>query len=258
MPRMLLLLPPSPLLIQGATPIGQGYPRSYTDADLRDVARQLDEICRAHEADCRNPGGDQRMERITRRQEPVTPEDTRLAETYDKFFRDPSAGVRGSLGRDGRVELDAGRHRAYYVMERGVPVPVWVSAPDRKQLHELRERCDDVIRASRPDLLRDGRNPRDEREQRRAAPDGPRGEAARAASMRETDAAHDRTARATGEVAVRGAQARDIDPRVVNAIGERAMDGAARDSDLGPTRTRSPEKAEGTLDRDVYRGGRDR
>lgn len=234
MPRVLVLVPPSPPLLRGATPIEPGYPRSYTAGDMRAIASDLDEIYRAHEEDCRHPIGSHRMDRITRRDPPVTPRDKELANTYDKFFRDPATGVRGSLGADGRVELDAGRHRAHYAMQQGVPVPVWVSSPDAEKLENFRKDCSEAIRASRPDLLRDRRNSETDRPEQ----------------------VHPHAAQTVGQVAVERSsnlRSRPVDPSAARAVGQVATRAAEREPDVGPTRTPGPENQEGSSDRDIYR-----
>lgn len=72
----------------------------------------------------------------------LSQEQRRTLAVRDKYFIQPELGIKGSLRDDGKVELDGGRHRAGYLLERGVdPVPVWVSAPDQRQLDALEAQC---------------------------------------------------------------------------------------------------------------------
>src|SRR5436305_5923995 len=109
MVRQLVLVPPSARLIRGAQPIGAGYPRDYTPAQMRAWADDLDRLYRARE-----------QGRAL---------DPRAPAVSDKLLKDPDRGIKGALLPDGTVDLRGGRHRAHYMMERGdVPVPVWVEA----------------------------------------------------------------------------------------------------------------------------------
>lgn len=72
----------------------------------------------------------------------LTEREKRILDVHAHLFNDPTTGIKGSLGPDGSVDLEGGRHRARYLLERGVdPIPVWVSAPDQRQLDEFAARC---------------------------------------------------------------------------------------------------------------------
>jgi hypothetical protein len=134
MPRELILVPGS--LVGGAMPIGPGYQKAHTPADMRRWAADLDRHYRLAELGVRGSR---------------PPEIDRV----DRALFDPQHGdrIRGDLLPDGRVVLANGRHRAYYIAERGdTPVPVWVSAPDQRDLDAFAVRCDRTIGRDRPVL----------------------------------------------------------------------------------------------------------
>lgn len=143
-PRQLILIPRSQSRLVGATTIGPGYTKGYTPDEMRTWADDLDRCNRTSSAEL------ERWQTIPADQ--LTPEQRRTLAVRDKYFGDPQAGIKGSLRPDERVELDGGRHRAGYILERGVdPVPVWVSAPEQRDLDAFSAQCERELQPVRPD-----------------------------------------------------------------------------------------------------------
>jgi hypothetical protein len=154
--RALVLVPPSLPLLQGSSAIGSSYPRTYRDADMRAWADDLATLYRVVEEDRSLPPKDRRLERWLATPRDLLPDANARAvvDVHRQLMGDPASGIKGSLRSDGRIELDGGRHRAHYILERGdTPVPVWVSASDPVRLEQLRHACHSEIDRRRPALL---------------------------------------------------------------------------------------------------------
>ncbi len=120
--------------LEGSTTIEPGYAKSYTPDEMRMWADDLDRYIRA-------PPAEVERWRATATTE-LTPEQRRVLAVHDKFYTEAALGIKGSLRDDGKVELDGGRHRAGYLLERDVdPIPVWVSARDEQQLDAFEAQC---------------------------------------------------------------------------------------------------------------------
>lgn len=147
MPRRLVLVPlPFPLV--GPERIDGCYPRSYSEADMRGWAMDLDRALAASNAEIA------RLDDLPSEMRSV--EEQRMLQARRHFLRDPVLGVRGTLRDDGAIEIDAGRHRAAYVAERGSVLPVWVSCSRTRRLEEFAARCEQGARSrsARSDLAR--------------------------------------------------------------------------------------------------------
>ena len=131
--RKLIVIPEAPSRIEGAVRIDASYPRMYTEAEMRQWAVDTERLLNTP------PAAIERLRTMGR--DRLTPEERVVARVYDEYFVDPSRGIKGSLRDDGVVELDGGRHRAAYLIERGVDVPVWVSTPDQGRLDAYANRC---------------------------------------------------------------------------------------------------------------------
>src|SRR3954451_22768483 len=127
MPRQLILVTQPRSRLAGATTIDPGYPRNYTPDDMRMWAEDLERLYATSPSDLarwRSLAPDH-----------LTLEQRRTLVVQDKYFTEPERGINGSLRDERTVDLDRGRHRAGYLLERGIdPIPVWVSAPDQRQL----------------------------------------------------------------------------------------------------------------------------
>lgn len=133
MPRQLIRVPLSRL--DGATPIGPGYPKCWTPEQMRGWADDLDRLNRT------TPEELERWRRVE--PETLSPEQRRLLEVHAKYYGDTVDRLKGSLREDGTVGLDNGGHRLAYVQERGVEsAPVWVSAADQRELDRLSADCE--------------------------------------------------------------------------------------------------------------------
>jgi hypothetical protein len=134
MARRCILIPRPDTRLRGSTTIEPGYPKPYTPEQMREWADDLDRYNRTPPADrdrWRALADDQ-----------LTPDQRRVVAVHDTYFTEASRGIKGSLRDDGTVELDGGRHRAGYMLERDVdPIPVWVSAPDERQLDAFEAQC---------------------------------------------------------------------------------------------------------------------
>ena len=134
MPRELILVTRSASRLTAATTIEPGYSKGYTPDEMRMWADDLDRYYKTP------PGEVARWQRTPADQ--LSHEQQRTLAVHDKLFTEFDRGIKGELHDDGKIELTGGRHRAGYLLERGVdPVPVWVSAPDQRQLDELRAQC---------------------------------------------------------------------------------------------------------------------
>jgi hypothetical protein len=217
---ILVLVPPSRGLLAGSTPIGAGYPRDYTPQQMRAWSDDLARLYRTAEADRARPAGQRRLDvwRATPRDQ-LSPDARRVVELHDKLFVSADRGIKGSLRPDGSVELDGGRHRAHYLLERGTePVPVWVRSSDPQQVEDFRARCHAEVARSRPELMNPDRNEQPARASGRPAV---------AETARQPDPA---AVRHAGHLAAEGA-AREPDPTVVRHAGHLAAEGAAREPD---------------------------
>lgn len=135
MPRELILVTRSATRLTGTTRVEPGYPKHYTEEDMRMWADDMGRLNRTSPAELRDLRAS--------RPEQLSSEQQRVLDVHERCMTDPHYGIKGSLGCDGRIALDNGRHRAGYMIERGVdPVPVWVWAPEQRQLDDLRARCD--------------------------------------------------------------------------------------------------------------------
>jgi hypothetical protein len=134
MARRLVLIPYPSERVVGATRIEPGYPRQYTPDEMRAWANDL------KQSYATSPDELQRLGSAP--PQLLTDEQRRILDVHNHLFNDASTGIKGSLRPDGRVELDGGRHRAGYLLEQGInPMPVWVSAPDQRQLDDFTSRC---------------------------------------------------------------------------------------------------------------------
>lgn len=143
MPRALVLVPQAGARLAGAAPIGPDYPRSYTPAEMRGWA---DDLARLYQTSSRELSEWRALppSRLSREQRGV------LA-AQDGYFGDAGRAIKGSLRGDGRVDLDGGRHRVAYLLERGVdPVPVWVTSSDARALERFEADCHNELARARP------------------------------------------------------------------------------------------------------------
>lgn len=135
MPRELIHVTRSASRLTDTTTIEPGYPKPYSAEEMRTWADDLDRLHKTSAADL------ERWQSMPAEQ--LAAEQRRTLAVRDNLMTDHERGICGSLGPDGRIELDKGRHRAGYMIERGVdPIPVWVSAPDQRQLDALRAQCE--------------------------------------------------------------------------------------------------------------------
>lgn len=151
MARRLIVIPRPAWRLEGAERIGEGYPRDYTEADMR---RWAADVGRLHATP---PEEVERLRSLPR--ERLSPGERGVVRAYESYFTEPSRGIKGSLRDDGIVELDGGSHRAAYMIERDVPVPVWVSGPDERRLDEYAMRCERELAQER---TRADRRPRED------------------------------------------------------------------------------------------------
>jgi hypothetical protein len=132
--RRLIVIPRPGSRLEAAERIGPGYPRDYTESDMRHWADDVQRL------NATPPDELQRLRSLSR--DRLTPAQRGVVDAHEHYFTDPSRGIKGSLREDGIVELDGGRHRAAYLIEREEPVPVWVSCPDERRLDEYAVRCE--------------------------------------------------------------------------------------------------------------------
>lgn len=134
MPRKLILIPQPAARLEGATHIEPGYPKGYDESDMRRWAADVERLYATP------PDEVARLRALPREQ--LTPDQRGVVAAHEHYFAEPSRGITGSLREDGVVELDTGRHRASYMLERGTdPIPVWVSARDQRALDAYAQRC---------------------------------------------------------------------------------------------------------------------
>lgn len=125
MSRRLIFLAPDDPRLEGATRIEPGYPRDYTEEQMRGWLRDLDAVLDL-------PPREQ--ERL-RQADPamLTDRERALRTAQSKFLDNPEHGIKGDLRPDGVVELEGGRHRTAYARDEGLTaIPVWVSGSDRE------------------------------------------------------------------------------------------------------------------------------
>ena len=147
MPRELILIPPKQTVFRNAEPIGQGYPRqnTYTQQQMREWAQDASEVEQITREDRNLPGGKRRMDLLLAKPAAqLSAHERRLLQAHDHLYSSRGDAIRGDLLADGRVDLEGGKHRAHYLLERGTPVPVWVSARDQAQLDRFRSLCEDT------------------------------------------------------------------------------------------------------------------
>ena len=163
LPRELIHVTRSASRLTGQTRIQPGYPKDYSAEQMRMWADDMDRLNRT------SPVELSRLQALPPDQRSA--EQQRMLVVHDTYLTDNTYAIKGSLRPDGKVELDGGRHRAAYMVERGVdPVPVWVWAPDQRQLDDLRAQCDgerrrarEAVRATLPEQSRArGRDGRDD------------------------------------------------------------------------------------------------
>lgn len=133
MPRRLVLIP-LPFPLDGMERIDAGYPRPYTERDMRGWAADVDRAL-VTDQDVIS-----RLERLPREERAA--DEQRLLDARRHFLTEPALGVRGTLRPDGAVEIDGGRHRASYIAEQGTLLPVWVSSDDARRLDGFAARCE--------------------------------------------------------------------------------------------------------------------
>jgi hypothetical protein len=153
-PRTLILLP-DPAFVSGTTPIQPGYTKQHSPVEMRTWAADLETLYRTIEGDRSLPPGQTRIERVRATpREHLSPHAQRLKDLDRHLFgTDATERIEGTLGDDGRVEVDGGRHRAHYILERGgTPVPVWVTHPDAQALRTYRDACHAEVARRRPEL----------------------------------------------------------------------------------------------------------
>ena len=146
MPRRLILIPRARSRLVGATRIESGYSKDYTPEQMRAWADDLARLQRTPAADL------ERWRSMT--PDDLTPEQRGTLAAQDAYFSEAPRGIKGSLREDGLVELDGGRHRAGYLLERDVdPIPVWVSCPDERRLDAYAAQCERELPRARADVV---------------------------------------------------------------------------------------------------------
>jgi hypothetical protein len=161
MAAQLIEIPRSQARLEGAVLIEPGYTKGHTAAKMRSWA---DDLARYHRTSL--------AERTLWRSLPperLTDPQRGVLRIEDKLYRKADLGIKGDLRDDRTVELDWGRHRAGYMLERGVdPIPVWVASDDARRLETFRIRCEQQVerdRGAAPRLSRERNEPsREERE----------------------------------------------------------------------------------------------
>jgi len=164
-PRALVLIPPSRALFHGALPVGPGYPRPYSDAEMRAWSDDLGRLYRTIERDRGRQPGQRRLDALLAApRDRLGREERGVVDAHRQLLAAADQGIKGDLRTDGRVELSGGRHRAHYVLERqSDPVPVWVSCRESGTLERFRSACQRAVERSRPDLRLPDRAPTPER-----------------------------------------------------------------------------------------------
>jgi hypothetical protein len=145
-----VFIPPDRGVVTGTVAVDPGYSKPHTAADMREWADGLSRFYATFETD------PQRVERLlaTPRNQ-LTPEARAVVDAHRQFLTEPACGMTGSLRPDGTVEMDTGRHRAHYLIERGTdPLPVWVSSPDEQSLRRFRHACHSEVARTRPSIAR--------------------------------------------------------------------------------------------------------
>jgi hypothetical protein len=137
MPRQLIMIPPD-VRLAGARPVAPGYPKPYTAQQMRGWSNDAALLRQIEEEDRGQPPQQRRLHRwLASPPERLDPTARRLVEAHRKLIEDDAHGIRGDLLPDGTIDLEDGKHRAYYLRESGQPVPVWVRARDQRQLDAL-------------------------------------------------------------------------------------------------------------------------
>jgi hypothetical protein len=153
--RELILVPSANARVIGETPIGPGYARGRTPQEMRGWADGLSRLYRTIEIDRGLPPERRQLEQWRNApREELSQEARGVVDAHRKFMSDPSEGIQGLLRSDGQIELEKGRHRANYILERPTdPLPVWVSASDERSMQQLRSECSNDLARCRPELL---------------------------------------------------------------------------------------------------------
>lgn len=134
-PRKLVFIPNPESRLEGAVLIDPTYSKDWSPEQMREWAHDVDRMNRTPAAEL------DRWAVIPPEQ--LTPEQRRVLDVRSKLTREHESGVNGVLRDDGQVELESGRHRAGYMLEQGVdPVPVWVWAPEQRELDAFEAQCE--------------------------------------------------------------------------------------------------------------------
>jgi hypothetical protein len=153
--RELILVPPAVVRIEESTPIGPGYPKEYTAREMREWAEASERLEQVLEQDRVRSAARKRLsgwlaDPVTQ----LTPEQQRLVASYQQLYVDRAKGISGTLNDRGRLVLDAGKHRTYYLCERaGASVPTWVSCANRRQLTAFRDECEQYRTRARDERI---------------------------------------------------------------------------------------------------------
>lgn len=132
--RKLILVTRSAARLDGATLIEPGYPRDHTPEQMRGWAHDLDRY--------NHLASEERDRILALPADERSPEEARMDDVHSKHFVEHQRAINGMLRDDGVVELDAGRHRAGYMVEQGVDlIPVWLKCDDERQLDEFDRHC---------------------------------------------------------------------------------------------------------------------
>src|SRR4051812_11281660 len=108
-------MPPSRGLFAGLLPVRPGYPRPYTEADMRAWSDDLGRLYRMIEQDRRLPLGKRPLDALLDApRDRLTPQARRIVDAHRQLLTAPQTAIKGDLRPDGRVELSGGRHRAHY------------------------------------------------------------------------------------------------------------------------------------------------
>ena len=267
MPRALVLVPPSPVLVRNALAIGPGYAHGRTPNEMRSWAGGLGRLYQVVQEDHLRPADQRRLQAwLATPSDRLSPDAQRVVAAHRQLLTEADHPIRGDLQPDGHLDLKAGRHRAHYIMEREAgPVPVWVDGPDADQLVKFRSACHSAVDRSREGLATNLRGALNAREVGRTA--------APAQQQRSADAAKragDLAARAAvstrpegldrqlGRTAVDGAVRGDArTPEQI--LGRQAVGGAARDEPApSPERHLTREFGEQTRERGASNPERER
>jgi hypothetical protein len=143
-----VLLPMSPLGLEGATPIDSGYPKQYSPAEMRSWMLDVDRVHRAAALDSARPVPSWRLEQWNRR--PATADQRQLGTVYRRLFSPTPEAIHADLLPDGPLELQNGRRRVFYAQDVGVAsVPVWVRG-EPAAVERLRRSVESDVSRSQP------------------------------------------------------------------------------------------------------------